>query len=220
MKYPLPILLLVFLFALFSKCQCKDESPVITCDSTNTVYLPQTLKDLFLFKEGCWWVYKEVGSGETDSFYVSRFENHTSNNDLYNNKDTKKCYEIFRIYIVSHQLIRQEIIIQPENPDDNLVFNQLHFSQTEHDKSTGNGFCRLNFYGDSICRSEQIQNEITIVDTLKVQNNLFINLYHFSNPTIKYDFFKEAYYARKFGLVKFQDWENKVWELDRYHIIQ
>jgi hypothetical protein len=66
---------LIILTALNIQC-CKpptDNIPstvVVNCDSNNTVLIPEDMKARFYFKEGTYWIYKNISSGEIDSMWA------------------------------------------------------------------------------------------------------------------------------------------------------
>lgn len=78
-----------------SSCKDKNE-PETVCTPANTVLVPQDMKARFFFKEGTYWIYKNLQTNETDSIWVwiSYNDNYPANK--LDDSDIKdKCYETF-----------------------------------------------------------------------------------------------------------------------------
>lgn len=80
-----------------SSCSNKNKNEEETvCTTQNTVLVPQDLKDRFFFKEGTYWIYKNIASNETDSLWVVLGNVETISVDNKNYGYIKnKCYERF-----------------------------------------------------------------------------------------------------------------------------
>lgn len=90
--------LLVILTVTGPCSSCKDsvQDEKTVCTAQNTVYVPKDMKDRFFFKEGSYWIYKNLATSETDSIWVwSSYNDNYPANEL-DDKDIKdKCYETF-----------------------------------------------------------------------------------------------------------------------------
>jgi hypothetical protein len=74
MKTLLFFLLIILLAFYVQSCKQPTDyvpsAPSINCDSNNTVLIPEDMKARFYFKEGTYWIYKNIETGELDSMWV------------------------------------------------------------------------------------------------------------------------------------------------------
>ncbi len=56
----LPRLSFSFMLLLAGMLSCLSCKEKFECSAENTVNIPQVMKDCFYFKEGTWWVYKNI----------------------------------------------------------------------------------------------------------------------------------------------------------------
>lgn len=92
---------IIILLALISlqQCQCKKNdsiTPALQCTSSNSVLVPQDMKDRFYFKDGTYWVYKNINTNALDSMWVWQSTISTSPVEpkIYGT-GFNKCYESF-----------------------------------------------------------------------------------------------------------------------------
>lgn len=82
--------LFLILFTFFIVACSKDK---IECSSTNTVNIPQVMKDFFFYKEGTWWVYKNVKDNTFDSMWVRQSSSNAYRGESDGFGNINKCYE-------------------------------------------------------------------------------------------------------------------------------
>ncbi len=128
------IILLIFITSLNIQCSkippSINNTPTITCDSANTVHIPEDMKARFYFKEGTYWIYKNIDNGELDSMWV-----YFSNNGIgpiskkIHAYGWNKCYEVFdykiynKTYHDNYYYLNYGISLYPK--DGNNLNNEL-----------------------------------------------------------------------------------------------
>ncbi|PCH91453.1 MAG: hypothetical protein COB85_09035 [Bacteroidetes bacterium] len=213
---------------------CEKDQPVCICPRINVERpLNQAVKDCYLFKEGSWWVYEELNSGQRDSVYVNSFTTEWSvstssclhnspwdeqETDIYDtifitNKESAKVYQYSTYYMKERE----------------YRFNTTNLIWTSWDGP--NGVSRPNEYYWFILDADDTTSVITEeLSSLDLADYSFTNLYKLShfhsqaylnwddwpyNDTVVY------YLAPNIGLVKRDDLaKDQVWELKNYNIVQ
>ncbi len=207
-----------------SSCKDKNE-PETVCTSANTVPVPQDMKDRFFFKEGTYWIYKNLATNKTDSLWViaNTMESINVDDDDYG-FIKNKCYERFVSTIKSdfqatdsyHNVYA--IIIHPKKgqPDSEL------FGLEDFNLPLDRLAYRIENRGGQY--ENQMGAEIELTDSLVTADNIvYKDILHLYYPTgtSTYDYLRDMYYAKNKGLVKFKrNTDNSEWELIRYNIIQ
>ncbi|MCX6186395.1 MAG: hypothetical protein NTU43_05270 [Bacteroidetes bacterium] len=188
--------------------------------------IPEDMKARFYFKEGTYWVYKNIDNSEIDSMWVWDGENIISTvNPKWYTMGLNKCYESFS-YLVKNKIFDGNnyysgigITIHPE---DGLIRPNELFEITETSPLN-------NFRGDfriairGIKYETQTTAEVLFEDSIITKENLvfknILNLKYPSQNTV--DIYSNMYYAKNIGLVKFvRSNDNSTWELIRYKINQ
>jgi hypothetical protein len=210
-------------------CKPTDSVPstnTINCDSNNTVLIPEDMKARFYFKEGTYWIYKNIATGETDSMWVWKSSNEINpTNPKISQKGLDKCYEWFsyqirnKIYFNTNYYTNIGISLYPRDGLDNSkeLFGLGEISPVTNFRPQ----FRIEIIGSIY--ENQSGFEINFVDSISLSTNLFfknvLNL-NFPNGNSN-DMYNQIYYAKKIGLVKFErGTDNSVWELIRYKINQ
>jgi hypothetical protein len=184
------------------------------------------MKARFYFKEGTYWIYKNIETGELDSMWVWSGENSISRvNPKWYTKGLNKCYETFS-YLVKNKNYNNNsyysgigVIIHPTDGFKRL--DEL-FEITETSPLN-------NFRGDYRIASRgnqyetQSEAEIIIIDSLvSTQGNIFKDIVQLEYPNGNTnDINSKMFYAKNIGLIKFERSSDKsIWELIRYKINQ
>ncbi len=216
---------------LFTIIQCSKTPPIknptdISCDSTNTVLIPEDMKARFYFKQGTYWIYKNIDNGEIDSMWVWKGDNIISNvNSKWYTKGLNKCYESFSCFIqnTNYNVNKYYSTIGISiHPQDELNRKDELFEITETSPIN-------NFRGDfriairGIKYETQTDAEILFEDSIITNSKiLYKNILNLKYPlTNTNDIYSNMYYAKNIGLVKFvRSNDNSTWELIRYKINQ
>lgn len=222
---------LLTLAALHLQC-CKPPTDYVpptnkvTCDSSNTVLIPQDMKARFYFKEGTYWIYKNIATGETDSMWVWDGENSiVSVNPKWYTKGLNKCYESFS-YLVKNKKYNINSYYSgigiTIHPNDGLKRLDEFFEIVETSPLNNfRGDFRISVRG--VQYETQSEAEIKFIDSLitfEGGNYKNILMLKYPNPNTN-DINNEMHYAKNIGLVKFtRSADNSTWELIRYKINQ
>ncbi|MFZ4799806.1 MAG: hypothetical protein ACOYMA_20105 [Bacteroidia bacterium] len=225
---------IIFLLTLITtvNIQCSktppgsNNTPTIACDSTNTVLIPEDMKARFYFKQGTYWIYKNIDNGEIDSMWV-----YISNNGIgpiskkVHAFGWNKCYESFsyemhnKTYSVNNYYINYGISLYPK--DGNNLNNELFEIQQLSPLNNYKG--SYHIYVEGVNYSNQQGADINYLDSIvndekKIFKNV-LNIYY-PNGTSS-DIYSNMYYVKNIGLVKFvRSNDNSTWELIRYKINQ
>lgn len=202
-------------------------TPQVNCDSTNTVLIPQDMKARFYFKEGTYWIYKNISTGEIDSIWVfySEIRIEPTSRKIFAH-GWKKCYESFDIRTRNKMFYQSDkyytnygISLYPidELNSKNELFGIREVSPVTNFRTQ----FRIEIIGNNY--ENQSGFEINIVDSINLSTNMsfrdVLNL-NYPNGTSN-DMYNEMYYAKNIGLVKFtRSNDNSTWELIRYKINQ
>lgn len=217
MKQPLALLLIIILI-LCLQSSCKEE---FECSSSNTVNIPQIMKDYFYYKEGTWWVYKNIKNNTYDSMWVSQ---NSSNNYRGEGKEgfgsSDRCYEQTRSVISSFSnsdlmSFRISNIITDEK-------ERFRFIIFWRDPSNGLGKDFNLFFTNGILEMVDPIRPLIVntLDSINVQNNIFNSLIEVDTRNFYYDNIKYRLFARNIGLIKYIDKDSNQWELIKHSINQ
>ncbi|MBW7845603.1 MAG: hypothetical protein H3C45_08175 [Bacteroidia bacterium] len=200
-------------------------TPVVHCDSNNTVLIPEDMKARFYFKEGTYWIYKNINTGETDSMWVWLSQNKIEpTNPKISQKGLNKCYEWFSFQTRNKLYINEYYsnISSGSRPKDGNNLNDEHIYIKEFSPLNNyRGDFRIEIKGSTY--ETQTDAEILFEDSILTEENLiYKNILNLKYPsTNTNDIYSDMYYAKNIGLVKFvRSNDNSTWELIRYKINQ
>lgn len=198
----------------------KPENPKVDC-SNNTILLPQLAKDIFIFNKGSWWMYKNTNTNELDSIYVDYVLRNADNYFKNFGGFLDKCYETNSISLVSNNIGVINFGISPSTPDGIKKIENTEFLISTYTDLKQNGYYKFFFKGDSLIQSPQIGSSIVFKDSVSIQNNSYYNvMIHLIGPN-NIDFYEEAIYSKKIGLIRFKRSDNgSEWELVRYNVLK
>jgi len=211
---------LLISFVLLSGCK-KDKGP----DQT-VKYLPADIKAYGYFKSGSWWVYEEMTSHDLDSVY------------LYSSVDTiitfdgstgtkAGTYESIEMY--AHSFFDEynyNIWANTTWPTigGKRALNRVKFKAGDYEGKTITFFDKLAL--NDYMTTGLVNGVVKLVDfkdSMPINNNTFYGVrkfYDTRNPNEQLSP-THFYYAKNVGLIRKEViWQNKVWNLVRYHIIQ
>ena len=176
---------------------CGDKpTPKIVCDSTNTGFIPHELLDRFYFKNGTWWVYKDTSSSAIDSVWV--YQSYT---DIYIEPDLR----ILTRNLAGNETLKDlKFDLYYSNATKNITIYRFDYENFKYQSPTEEG--GLISFKDSVI----IKNK-TFKDILKLD---------YKQKPLSYEIIKQAWYAKHYGLIKYETWDNKIWELINYKINQ
>jgi hypothetical protein len=217
MKKPIREMILLLLIISFSISACKEK---FECSASNNIPIPQVMKEYFYFKEGTWWVYKNVKNNTFDSMWVSQS---SSNNyrgeggEGFGNLD--KCYEriVMGIDQSGGDKISEFFMWNLSNVvvNDN---NRFAFSVFGRDISTTVNWDLNIFYTNNQLETYNSVRQISSVykDSATVQNQTYKNLIELMGS----NFIHYWLFSKNTGLVKYVDRDSNQWELVKYNINQ
>lgn len=221
---PFSILVLSF----FAACRpgTQVEPVPINCDSVNTVLIPEDMKARFYFKEGTYWIYKNLTNGEIDSVWVYLSNNGIGPiNDKIYDKGLNKCYEVFYFETYNLEYYKKGkyyemygILRYPKdgiNPS-NELFGIQHLSPINNHRACYHAHIIGNVY-------QFESDEMEFIDSLVTSDSLsFKDILHISYPDgSNHCIYSGMYYAKHIGLVRFKkSSDQSIWELIRYKINQ
>ncbi|MFN4084241.1 MAG: hypothetical protein ACK4K9_11470 [Bacteroidia bacterium] len=199
----------------------------VHCDSTNTVLIAEDMKARFYFKEGTYWIYKNIATNETDSMWVwySQVGVIPVNKKVFAH-GWNKCYEYFDLRVKNKIYFKNDkyysnygIVLHPidEINSQNELFEISEISPLNNFRDNFRIGLRGNKY------ETQTDAEVFFEDSIITKENLvFKNILNLKYPfTNTNDIYSDMYYAKNIGLVKFErSTDNSVWELIRYKINQ
>lgn len=196
---------------------CKEK---FECTSNNYEPIPQIMKDYFFYKEGSWWVYKNIKNNTYDSMWISQ-------NQYYNNRgegnegfgSTDKCYE--RIVMGIEQRGGDSISKFSMWDLSNFVVNnnnRFALGVLWTDKvTTANLNLDLFFVNNQIEKYNSVrQISSDYKDSTTVQNRNYYSLIE----VIGADCINYWLFSKNIGLIKYIDRDSNQWELIKYNINQ
>ncbi len=231
MKTKITLKIMLLLMVALTNIQCSKTPPDtnkqnnITCDSANTVLIPADMKARFYFKEGTYWIYKNIDNGEIDSMWVSKSGNDINpTNPKISQTGLNKCYEGFGLFVKNNEFINSDqyfyTLSIESYPKDGLNLNNELYNLVEVS-------ARNNYLGNVLLNNkggiyEKYDSDIHFIDTITIQTKLYTNVLNLNYPnSTSHGLFSDAYYVKNIGLVKFvRSNDNSIWELIRYKINQ
>ncbi len=197
MKYYFLCLLTILAFA-----GCKKNDQPIT-------YIPQNLKDLYLFREGTYWTMRDSLTGRIDSFYVSHFD---STFNSYNGRTFEENFTNIH-----------EVNINNINPADSAFYGyNLRGSE-------------LNFVYKDYMFNEDIHysggwQSATLLPEFISSGKSYVSIFKYREIADLYVDYNAAgysdddyYYNSKDGFVKIRmktKYHHFVWELINAHVVR
>lgn len=209
------ILLLIVSSIAFSSCKEKFE-----CNANNNVPIPQIMKDYFYYKEGTWWVYKNIKNNTYDSMWVSQS---SSNNyrgeggEGFGSND--KCYE--RIVMGIEQSGSDSVSKFSMWDLSNFVLNNSNrfaFGVFGRDISTTAEWdLNLFFTNNQLDTFNSVRNISSVLkDSATLQHKTFKNVIEVSGS----NYIHYWLFSKHTGLIKYIDRDSNQWELIKYNINQ
>lgn len=199
----------LFLFFFFSSCQSckKDEKPI--------VYIPldTTFLSYCAFPVGSWWSYKEINTGQRDSFYVTRTEqeairDHHSDLDYYKliyhitNLNDTFYYSTKPFYFSTYYTF---VLYEIYNAYNGTHIAARFFSPYNNDTLYNYGCLYLKMS----------------IDTMTINGHLYNNIKVMENKASTYgNKIKTEYYCKNVGVIRKELFNGEIWEIKNYHINQ
>jgi hypothetical protein len=171
--------------------QCKLTGPNEIDFNNNSIYLSANAKSYFFYKDNSYWVYYNEATNEYDSLFVAKAELNIRQPIKEMGDDVNKCYEYARVSISNK--LGKEIC---NNYLD--VFSTNRTSYLEIRKNITSSFdMELYFRLDSLETVNEVRPyEITIIDSMEIQNKWYKNLIEVNSENISFDNFNYRLYAK------------------------
>jgi hypothetical protein len=216
--------LLVVCFVVQSSSCSKTDEPQIHCDSSNTAYIPSDARSRFCFKEGTWWVYKNIANGDLDTltFKLEGYAISSVPQKIYGS-GYSKCYEgiSYNIFSTKYPKVNAKIAVNWPTKGSNIKEDIFEYREL---------FSSINFAARSSSRFRwKYQSLDSISDglidtipTLTIFDKIYTEIIHYSYKQgfEANDYLKESWYANKVGLIKVVREDGTTWELINSNIIQ
>jgi hypothetical protein len=210
-----------FLAGFLCLISCNKQNnihtpPELKCDSSNTAYIPIDARSRFYFKEGSWWVYKNIVNDEIDTVKVIDCTMYLGKaipeiwGDIPN-----KCYErsivgfksgIYKEYTTYVDYFYPTSIMD-SNKEIYLV-NDLYHNTTY----------KLRYDGSKLSAGQD-SGQIVIIDTLEIESKKYYNVIKYSTNDL-FDYANELYYAPFYGIIKMIRKDGTQWNLIKVNIIK
>jgi hypothetical protein len=222
-----PILSCLLLISFLGLYTCRNDQDLV-CTDENTKKVCQAAKDFFYFKKGSWWVYKEQITGATDSVWVSE-DSQMRDNPSNSAKRTCHC---------GWGECQESQVVKFESQKYNNTTNEYifayeigaHLSDAKTEVDEGHGTMDY-FYQEAVrvmfdenCSPEDLDvdsHHNEKLDSIEVAGTIYREIIHsfYTSASHNPDWLIEAWYAKKFHLVKFRD-SKGTWELEKCNIVQ
>lgn len=189
---------------------CKED---FECKNENTVPIPQFMKDFFYYKQGTWWVYKNIKTNTYDSMWLSQNSTHNSRGGDGDFGSKDKCYDYTMMgidHIGKAGFMKWDLASA-------IVDNNNRFCFTiygQNPVTTVNWGLTL-FFTNNILETSGSHPSV-YKDSIVIQNKRYKDLIEVkgSGHIIYWLFAKEA------GLIKYIDADSNQWELFNHVSVQ
>jgi hypothetical protein len=222
MKYLLSITTYLLLGFAFQSSSCRKTNggqieQKIVCTTANTAYIPADARSRFFFKEGSWWVYKNIANSEFDTVKLEKC-------DYWLDKPNKerwgdfpdKCYEWAEVRFQSskynYHLTRIEFAMPNTNIDS---LNEIYkITDTYNNRAS----FKLSYNGGNVY-SDQDSGYIAHYDSIGIKGEMYSDIlyYQTTNP---YDYVRNIHFAANVGAIKMTRTDGTTWELFKANIIK
>ncbi len=194
-------LLLVSLTAMW----CKKS------DTTFYTPLSQEFLSYFAFPTGSWWVYKEINTGKTDSFYVQAYSIQNIFDKKTKSAGQSASYEIignsYHSWGTGGSLLGNVDSIQYLYSDNYYGVNGFNYSSERFLYPAWPGKKRTIINISSHFVSINIQGSF--------YHDVYVTAYTYQaylNPI------KSEYYCKNVGVIRREFYDGTIWELTKYHL--
>ena len=206
------LLFLVPLLLLNVNCRKKKEVHY---------FLPEKIRELVMFKDGAYWVYKEQGSGDLDSVWQVNHEDkvHEGGGNKYNyhyhdisvnysrkppssGNSSKKNFTVYSL-----------IYTAPNRPNEDYHSVEMWMKNSQWGQETILGYPFGKKTHSNIRIEDSFFNELWVAG--KSYSNV-VRVYSFTRRLYQNIY---SYYAPHFGLIRTDELTSgKIWELVRYKV--
>lgn len=208
-KHSFLIFSLIFLFFFILNSCTKDEQPLVKLD--------QDFLSYFAFPVGSWWKYKEIKTGERDSFYVNKYQI-----ENFHDKEDSKYYELLS-YQINTKTDTAYGWAKPFyttiTPNDSIKYRYIEIYKAGQARYLVDAVRFLY----KIAPYQELPGAgylyVKHIDTLTIQGNHYKDIYLTDNPfQADHNPIKSEYYCRNIGVIKREYFDGSVWELTNYHL--
>lgn len=199
MKFILPILVISLFFnSCYYNCKCNDSY----------IKLPEETKEWFWFKEGSWWVYRNVeDTSILDTLQLIYSTDESSNKFCRSSfASALGCSEILTV-----ELIHSNVKYFQSYSDSNIAGGESYFVYSPHgggqylyNTSFNKGHSTTGpFLGFPIIIGENYDGYIlNDTNNITINNILYTNVAHSISQSSSYNGIKEIWWAKGIGLLK------------------
>jgi len=190
----------IFLVAFFLLAGADCSRP----GSEPTCYISEEFKSYVIFNQGSNWIYIDQNQNK-DTVEIVNLEKSI--------EDGPYTYPHEKYIITVWSSIRGE---------------EKSFSQCVSNSRIGcDGFSILSGRHDLsfFCCCEEGTQEGTLtslrlLDSLVISNSMYYNIRVFESDSLSLQVNKKLYYAKNIGLIKYEDFDDNIWELVKYDVFQ
>ncbi len=219
--------LILALPCLALQCDKDDENN----KPKDVTRLSEEFKSYAYFKEGSWWVYKELNSGNLDSAYIIR-------SDILEEFLPQKSGGPANLEHLSITMVRN---IYNERQDTIIIEGYpMYNSNNNDDLYNGERICRLirTIYRHGVSSNLLLYTPVSTnykinengvyirktLDSITIQGKTYHDVFITKHPGRQggetNELIKSDYYAKNVGLIKRIYWDGRVKELLRYNVKQ
>ena len=188
-------------------CKKNGYSP----DSPYYTPLSQDFLSYFAFPKGSWWLYKEINSGKTDSFYVDYYK-------ISNQKSTKGG---INAQTLDYELVGEKYRAGGGAAAGEKINDTIPYTYGETYYGTdGLNYSSLRFLypawpgkkGNNIYISKHL-------DSINIQGKLYYDVFITAYTSQSYENpIKSEYYCKNTGVIRREFYDGSIWEVIRYHL--
>ena len=98
----------------------------------------------------------------------------------------------------------------------------MRYAITYRNTSKNTDIFRFDFINGSYQNPTEEGGKISFQDSITIQTKVFKDILHleYLQKPVPAEIIKQAWYAKNYGLVKYESWDGRMWELINYHINQ
>ena len=206
-KYMKKLFLLSLVIVSLTAMWCKKS------DTTFYTPLSQEFLSYFAFPTGCWWVYKEINTGKTDSFYVERFNIENQSDPKGGANHQSLIYNLNGGKYYSHggggatYSKKSDTSIEYSYVESYYGVNGFYYSSQRF------------LYPAWPGKQGSVLNISKHFDSINIQGSFYHDVYSSGYTSQAYlNPIKAEYYCKNVGVIRREFYDGTIWELTKYHL--